>query len=366
MAVIKLQDELGRKMHYHYEVDTASRPLGSGGMGQVMRAIRINDDNGATQEVAIKFLYDDLAPSIIARARKEASIQIHHENLVEMLGFMEFDEVVSNHRVKRYHVISELLRGVRLLDFLNGTITDYEGKPVAYAQELMQRYENDWEGVSVEIVTSVLSGIMALHDYGYIHRDIDPSNIMITSDHKIKLIDYGLAKKKDYSMSVGTEEQLTHAGQFVGKVGYAAPELVSGDIQDQNVTTDLYALGILLYRLVVGELPFTGSNAEVMAKQLQENVPVENVHNKRLRKIIEKATQKRQADRYQSAAEFRVDLEHLGRSESSSEEVPTLEEAPTSNTVTHRNKSNMWKDVALWGSVIVVGGALGCLIRLLI
>ena len=82
------------------------------------------------------------------------------------------------------------------------------------------------------VIKNILSGIMALHDKGYIHRDLDPSNIMITSDRKIKIIDYGIAKQ--LSTLTTQDQQLTTAGQFMGKATYASPELVVGDVVHQN------------------------------------------------------------------------------------------------------------------------------------
>lgn len=374
MANLVLKGEKGKNEHYHYVVDPHSRPLGSGGMGQVLRGQKVNEDTGTSTEVAIKFLYDDLPLNVIDRARKEASIQINNDNLVEMREFLVITEEINGTPVKRYHVVSELLRGVRLLDLLKGENTDFEGNEVAFATELSQRYHDDRESTAVFIIKNILSGIMALHDYGYIHRDIDPSNIMVTSEKKIKIIDYGLVKKID-SVKESQDAQLTYAGQFVGKVAYAAPELVAGDIEHQNVTTDFYAIGILLYRLIVGSLPFDGTKAEVMRMQLQESLPLEKVSNPQIREIIRKATEKKQEDRYQSASEFRVALEHLKLNEDnnlSNEDAEDYESEDSGNSdgyyePSKPSKSNdTLKNVAIWGGAILAGGLLGALLRLVI
>ena len=152
---------------------------------------------------------------------------------------------------------------------------------------------------------------MALHDAGYIHRDIDPSNIMVTSDGKVKLIDFGIAKKVDDRLDEEEVKRkaLTTPGQFVGKPHYAAPELILGDLNHQNYTTDVYALGIMLFQLVAGHLPFDGPHLEVCEMQLHKKVPLNEIEDRTVRKIIEKATEKDQKKRYQTAAEFRVDLD---------------------------------------------------------
>lgn len=308
MSLIFIQGEEEKNRNIHYEVDPKLPSLGEGGMGQVLRGVMVNEKNGVRQDVAIKFLFEDLPVHAIERAKREASIQIHNENLVEMFGFIE---VVDGNGTKRYHVVSELLQGVMLFDLLNGKTTDKYGNEIEFAQELFQQYQNDKFSFAVFIVKNILSGLMALHDKGYIHRDLDPSNIMITHDKKVKIIDFGIAKQLN---SLNTQDQqLTSTGQFVGKAAYAAPELVLGDVRSQDKSTDIYAVGIMLYQFIVGSLPFEGTMAELIKKQINEKLPLKNVPYKAIRRIIEKATAKKQADRYQSASEMRVDLEHLSK-----------------------------------------------------
>ncbi|MDE6341584.1 MAG: protein kinase, partial [Muribaculaceae bacterium] len=193
MAIIRIQGVEEAAARIYYEVDSDEKELGTGGMGQVRRGIRVDTTNGLRSEVAIKFLFDDLPPSTIERARREASIRIHNDNVVNMLGFIETEE----NGIKRYHVVSELLRGVMLYDVLNGTYTDSEGRPVELAQKLIALRSNNPEVFAMTVMKGVLSGVMALHDNGYVHRDIDPSNVMITSNGKIKLLDFGLAQQLD-------------------------------------------------------------------------------------------------------------------------------------------------------------------------
>ncbi len=308
MSIIILQGEQERRDNISYEVDTDSTPLGVGGMGQVFRGTRVDHKTGTRQPVAIKFLFDDLSQGVIERARREASIQINSENLVKMYGFIE---VEGPGGVMHYHVVSELLEGVMLADLLNGKTTDNNGNIIPYATELYNRSQTDREGFAAIIVKSVLSGIMAMHDKHYIHRDIDPSNIMVTAEGNVKLIDYGIAKQ---IKTINTQDKaLTSTGQFMGKAAYAAPELVTGDVPHQNETTDIYAIGIMLYQLLTGRLPFEGADHEVLQMQMKSKPNLQLIPNKELRKVVDKATAKKQADRYISAAEFRVDLERNER-----------------------------------------------------
>ena len=303
MAILIIQGTEEKALGIHYEVDTSLPPIGAGGMGQVMRGVRVQ--NNVRRAAAVKFLFDDLPESAIERSRREASVKISNENLVEMFGFIEMDTVDASGNVhKRYHVASELLNGVMLHDLLRGKTTDASGEEIPFAKELYRQYSCDRMRFAVYIIRNVLSGIMALHDAGYIHRDIDPSNIMITSDGKVKVIDFGICRR--IGEGVDADRHLTSAGQFMGKAAYAAPELVTGDIAHQAETTDLYAIGIMFYELITGKVPFDGATHEVLAKQMKENVPVKNLADKYARKVIEKATAKKQDERYASAAEFRV------------------------------------------------------------
>lgn len=316
MNIIKIQSEAERHQGIYYEYDRDSTPLGVGGMGRIFQGFRM-DERGYRSPVAIKEIHDNIArdPQLIERAMREASIQIDHENLLRMYGFVpnvEFD-AVSGANIMRYYMIMERLVGVNLDQILNGVIYDRSGMMIPYAQELYNLYTTDRAEAITRIMKGVLAGIMALHEKGFIHRDIDPSNVMITIDNKIKLIDYGVCK---HINMLANEKTLTVAGSFIGKVNYAAPELAMGDVSHQNRTTDLYAVGVLIYQLAVGSLPFNGTHQEVLAAQCNQKMPVGNILNKDLRHIVDRATQKRQDRRYASAAEMIVDLERVKTSTS--------------------------------------------------
>jgi len=121
MAIIRLQTEAEKRKGIFYQFDTEKPPIGEGGMGKVCEGICVNEQNGSSRPVAIKFMFDDLPPSAYERARREAEIQLRNDNLVEMLGFIETQDVSSTGEVRRhYHVISELLTGVSLSDILEG------------------------------------------------------------------------------------------------------------------------------------------------------------------------------------------------------------------------------------------------------
>lgn len=310
MAIIKLQGEREKQQGIYYEFDSSSTPLGEGGMGKVYRGRRVNIHTHETRDVAIKFMFAGLPPTVIQRAEDEANIRIQHDNLVEMMGFLALESKMPNGVTSvRYHVVSELLIGVSLSDLMQGVCTDQSGNVIPYAQTLYNLCNNDPEQFAITVLKKVLSGIMALHDAGYIHRDIDPSNIMITKDGKIKLIDFGIAKKVDGLKT--HDKNLTTAGQFMGKPQYAAPELIIGDIKNQNKPTDIYALGVLLFQLKTGHLPFEGPANVVLNNHLHSSLPLKQIKNAKLRKIIAHATEKDCTKRYQSAAEFRAALDAL-------------------------------------------------------
>lgn len=323
MATIKLKGNSAHDKNIYYEFDTDTEPLGEGGMGKVYRGRQISELTGISRDVAIKFMFDGLPQSVIDRAKREASIQVVSENLVEMMGFIETTSEGPNHSIRsHYHVVSELLTGVMLADLLNGVTTTKDGRKITFAQNLYKMYKEDRANFALIIMKNIASGIMTLHDKGYIHRDIDPTNIMVTEDGKIKLIDFGIAKKlPSHNTTSGDklttqDRSLTMTGQFVGKPQYAAPELVVGDIDYQNETTDIYAMGILFYQLLVGKLPFTGPVTKVLDAQKNQKTPVKNITGIKdvedFRIVVSRATEKEQDKRYQSAAEFRVALDAIG------------------------------------------------------
>lgn len=315
MNIIRIQGDFERRQGVYYEYDRDSQPLGEGGMGRIYQGYMVNEASGGFRRpVAIKEIHEHIArdPQLIERAQRESSIQIDHDNLLRMYGFvpnMEYNSL-QNATIARYYMIMERLVGVSLDQIIKGVVTDKSGMHIPYAQTIHDLFYTNRTEAIVKVVRNILSGIMALHDRGYIHRDIDPSNIMVTIDNRIKLIDFGVCK--NISM-LAQDKALTQAGSFIGKVNYAAPELVLGDVTHQNATTDLYAVGILIYQLAVGRLPFTGTNQDVMAAHIQHKMPVNDITDKELRKIVDKATQKKQEKRYQSAAEMIVDLDAILR-----------------------------------------------------
>lgn len=325
MSVIRLHNEHGDR-NVFYEFNSDDRPLGEGGMGRVFKGRRIDRSKGLVREVAIKMMFDDLPNHVIERARREASIHIVNDNLVEMIDFVEVNErnsygqVVATH----YHVVSEFLDGINLDEFLNGKTANHDEGVNSTVISLYDEYQNNRPKFVGFVFRHILLGITALHYAGYIHRDIDPSNIMVTSDGKIKLIDFGIAREV---ASMGQQEHhLTNTGQFIGKPYYAAPELVLGDIAHQDFRTDIYALGIVLFQLMTGHLPFDGPMHEVNDKQLREKLPLQEVGDKAVRKIIAKATEKKQEKRYQTAAEMLVDIDRWLMTKTSA--IPKVQKQP--------------------------------------
>ena len=308
MLIKRLQGQLEKRNGFYYEFDMHSKPLGEGGMGVVYKGFKIYEATGNRSVVAIKAMFDGLPSEVYERAEREASIRLRNDNLVEMLGFISEIEIDPYGMQKnKYYVVSEYLNGVVLSDLLTGQFKDKDGIEIPYAKQLYTDYVSEKEKTSIEIIRCVLSGIMALHDKGYIHRDIDPTNIMVTDEGTIKLIDFGIAK---YVRSLGTiDKSLTSTGKFIGKAEFASPELVLGDVRNQGYPTDIYAIGILFYQLLVGKLPFTGSKYEVLQMQLNDKVPVKHIKNPLLAKIVKKATEKNKSDRFSSVAELRVEID---------------------------------------------------------
>jgi serine/threonine protein kinase len=211
--------------------------IGRGGMGIVFRAV----DETLDREVAVKVLHQKLVddPTHAERFRREARLhsQMMHGNIVTVLDVYEEDGILA--------LVMELVHGCSLREFLRE-------KPVP-----------SW-GEIVFIAKGVLSGLAAAHNLGIVHRDLKLSNIFLTDDHGIKIMDFGLAKLSN------SEDDITSSGATVGTYYYMAPEQITGGAIGPR--TDLYSLGIILYRLSTGHLPFKstdGSEFELMEKQIR-------------------------------------------------------------------------------------------------
>ncbi|HIZ87200.1 MAG TPA: serine/threonine protein kinase [Candidatus Coprenecus pullistercoris] len=305
--IVKIQGVSELQNQIYYDYDTDSVPLGQGGMGIVYPGRCFKQDNPNEYiPVAVK-LITNTNREMIERAMRESSIQIDHPNLLRMYGFipnMEMDPF--SHEMKpRYYIVMELLDGVSLESLLEGVFCARNGSDISYARELYDLSMRNRKEFTLKMMRPILSGVSRLHEAGYIHRDIDPSNVMITQDGGVKIIDYGVCKP--VSSAAGTVK-LTMTGSIIGKVDYAAPELLSGDVQHHNFTTDVYALGILAYQLYTGSLPFTGDNSTVMKAHLSEDVPVGRIQDPVIRHVVEKAVSKAQSDRYQTVEQMWQDL----------------------------------------------------------
>ena len=284
MAIIRLQSETDKLERQYYEFDPESKELGQGGMGVVYKGRLIHADTARIEDVAIKVLYKDLPEEAVTRALLESNIIIYHDNVIRMRGSISTKDVNGN---TRHHVISEYLDGETL-------------------DKLLEREGKLSEMEALNIIKNVLSGLSAIHNRKLVHRDIDPSNIMICRDGRVKIIDMGVAK----DMNI-TGVRQTMIGQFIGKVAYASPEQLSGLQMLVKQTSDIYSTGIVLYELLTGKLPFTGTTYEVTEGHKEKPVPLDKVSDKYLCYIIKKATAKKVNDRYQSAYEFIVDIERV-------------------------------------------------------
>ncbi len=133
-------------------------------------------------------------------------------------------------------------------------------------------------------------------------------NVLITDDGRVLLTNYVVLGDRNQSLS---EHMNSSSRQMPMSMAYVAPELVLGDVKSQNYTTDIYAMGVLLYQLITGHLPFSGTDQDVLAANLRKSFPMKDVKRSDIKRIIQKATEKPQNKRYGSVAEMRVALEHV-------------------------------------------------------
>lgn len=268
-------------MNEWYCYDPNSKPLGSGAMGTVYLGYRCSDG----KEMAIKRVIDSYAnnPMIRERAKQEASLAFRHDNLIEMIGYCE-----AAPNEGPIFLVSKFVKGQNIDDYLS-TLPDDEKKVEKISHAICQ----------------VLNALEYIHSRGVVHRDIKPSNIMVEDGSNIRLMDLGIAR-----MNGGNSYS---AYGFIGTPQYSAPEQIlrekTGAVQI-NASTDIYALGITYYELLTGKNPFQSEvEADVLTRQIRDAIPFDYSIPKPIMKVILKATEKEQAKRYQTAAEFRAAIQ---------------------------------------------------------
>ena len=268
-----------------YELDGV---VGRGGMAEVYRARDIRLD----RIVAIKTLRTDLArdQTFQARFRREAqsAASLNHPSIVAVYDTGE--DMTPGGPVP--YIVMEYVDGRTVRDLLQ------EGHRL-----LPER--------SLEIIDGVLRALEYSHQAGIVHRDIKPGNVMVTRNGDIKVMDFGIAR----AMS-DAQATMTQTAQVIGTAQYLSPEQARGDRVDAR--SDLYSAGCLLYELITGRPPFTGDSPVAIAYQhVRENpIPPSRVDPDIPRwadAIVLKAMAKAPADRYQSAAEMRADLQRAAQ-----------------------------------------------------
>jgi serine/threonine protein kinase/Flp pilus assembly protein TadD len=263
--------------------------LGAGGMGQVYRA----KDPNLGRDIAIKVLPDAFAqdPGRMARFEREARTlaSLNHPNIAVIHG-LETRPAEDGHDARA--IVMELVDGPTLAERIaQGPIPIDEAVPIA---------------------RQIADALEAAHEQGIVHRDIKASNIMLAGRRHVKILDFGLAQQDPLAdQDTRAADKLTVEGVVVGTPHYLAPELLQGARADAR--SDVWALGVVLYEMLTGRLPFTGSTAmEIAVAILQKPVPpLPASVPPALQTIVERCLAKRPEARYQRAAEIRAALEAL-------------------------------------------------------
>ncbi len=268
-------DRLGR-----YEV---LAPLGAGGMGEVYRA----RDTELDRDVAMKVLPDGVAqdPARLERFEREAKAvaRLSHPNIVDIYDY--------GHETGVAYAVTELLEGETLRERLGSA-------PVGWR-------------TAATIGAEIADGLVAAHGRGVVHRDLKPANIFLTSDGRVKILDFGLARLAEPARSEeeteALESTLTSDGAVIGTVGYMSPEQVRGQPADHR--SDIFSLGCVLYEMVGGRRAFdAASSADTMAAILTEE-PLElsalgTEVPPHLERAIHRCLEKAPDSRFQSAADL--------------------------------------------------------------
>lgn len=251
--------------------------IGTGGMADVYKA----KDHKLNRFVAVKVLKSEFRedPTFIRKFRSEAQAAagLTHPNIVNVFDVGD-DEGA-------YYIVMELIEGITLKEYINK-----KGKLSIK------------EATSIAIQVSM--GLEAAHNHGIVHRDVKPQNIIISTDGKVKVTDFGIARAASSN---------TISSNVMGSVHYSSPEQVRGGYSDEK--SDIYSLGITLYEMVTGRVPFDGDTTVAIAiKHLQEEIVPPSIYTEdlpySLEQIILKCTQKSVGRRYDRMEEVIEDLKH--------------------------------------------------------
>lgn len=277
--------EIPKILGGRYEV---GKLIGRGGMAQV----HIGYDTRLSRTVAIKALRSDHAtdPTFIARFRREAqsAAALNHPSIVAVYDTGEETVTTSTGQETAIpYIVMEYVNGRTVSQLLkNG-----DALPIDEA---------------IQVVVGVLSALEYSHREGIIHRDIKPGNIMLTSEGKVKVMDFGIARAIADSAAT-----MTLTNSVVGTAQYLSPEQARGEVVDSR--SDLYSTGCLLYELLTGQPPFRGDSAVAVAYQHVSEAPkppktlASDIPDS-LDRVVMKSLAKRREDRYQSAADMRREL----------------------------------------------------------
>jgi Tol biopolymer transport system component len=260
--------------------------IGRGGMGEVYRA----RDPRLKREVAIKTLPSTFAADRdrVARFEREAraASALNHPNIVSVHDI--------GHQGGVWFIVSELVEGETLARAL-------KGGPLPLRK-------------MIEVSTQIAEGLAAAHAAGVVHRDLKPGNIMLTRDGRVKILDFGLARRDRVPGADSTTMEVSHPGVILGTPGYMAPEQVRGEATDAR--SDLFSLGVILYEMASGRRAFSGgSSIEVMNSILKDEPPeLPPASPPALDRIVRRCIDKQPSRRFQSAADLGFAVGSVGAS----------------------------------------------------
>jgi serine/threonine protein kinase len=312
--------------------------IGSGGMGVVYAA----QQDHPRRTVAIKVLRRGFRhPEVLKRFEREAELlgRLQHPGIAQVFAFFHGDRRVPA------HLVMELVTGPPITEYVKAHVVGHAAR--------------------IALMIAVCEAVQHAHDRGVVHRDLKPANVLVTDDGRPKVLDFGIARAT--GLGIHSTFQTAH-GELLGTLAYMSPEQLRGATGEVDGRSDVYALGVMFYRLMAGRLPFDVSGLPLLeaAQQiLHTDVPalgsIDAAFEGSIEQVARRAMSPDRNQRYQSATDLAIDLRACleGRTPSLVQPLDSMAVAPAGPLVAESGNRRLVAVGLVNGTVIVLDSTSG-------